>query len=288
MAVTAPEDRRFRRGRTAPAQRKRRKGPWDLVVRVASWGAAALAIGLVAWAASVGVAGLRVRGVVVQGNVHLSTGEVLSLLDGLIGQPMLRADLETWRGRLQRSPWVADAVLRRSLPDAVEVTLTERQPLAIGRLEGRLVLVDAGGVVIDEYGPRYEVFDLPIVDGLATPSGSPGTPLQGPRARLTARFLSDLSADRALLDRVSQVNVSDPSNLVLWLEGDDAKLLLGDRDFRNRLMSYLDLRPSLRARVSEMDYVDLRFGSRVFVRPAEGLALGGSHRPGAVAPRAPS
>jgi cell division septal protein FtsQ len=183
---------------------------------------------------------------------------------------------------------VADAALRRSLPDAIEVTLTERQPLAIGRLDGRLALVDAEGVVIDEYGPRYEVFDLPIVDGLALPSGSPGTPLQGPRARLTARFLSDLSADRGLLARVSQVNVSDPSNLVLWLEGDEAKLLIGDRDFRSRLKSYLDLRPSLRARVTEMDYVDLRFGNRVFVRPVEGLALGTSIRPGTVAARAPS
>ena len=45
---------------------------------------------------------------------------------------------------------------------------------------------------------------------------------------------------------------------------------------------------SLRARVSEMDYVDLRFGNRVFVRPADGLAIGSNGRPGAGAARAPS
>jgi cell division protein FtsQ len=270
-------------------QRKRRKGArWELGLRVATWVAAAAGLVLAAWGASVGVAGLRVGRIVVQGNVHLSTGEVLSLLDGLLGQPMLRTDLDTWREKLQRSPWVADAMLRRSLPDAVEVTLTERQPLAIGRLDGYLVLVDAAGMIIDEYGPRYEMFDLPIVDGLALPTGSPGTPLQGPRARLTSRFLADVSADRSLLGRISQVNVSDPSNLVVWLEGDHAKLLLGDRDFRSRLSSYLDLRQSLRARVSEMDYVDLRFGDRVFVRPADGLAAGAHGRPGAGAARAPS
>lgn len=258
------------------------------MLRVAAWVAVAACLVLAAWGASLGAAGLRVGRIVVQGNVHLSTGEVLSLLDGLLGQPMLRTDLEVWRARLQQSPWVAEAVLRRTLPDAIEVTLSERQPLAIGRIDGHLVLVDAEGMVIDEYGPRYEVFDLPIVDGLAQPSGTPGTALQGPRARLTARFLTDLSGDRALLAKVSQVSVTDPSNLVLWLDGDDARLLLGDRDFRARLVSYLDLRASLRARVTAMDYVDLRFGNRVFVRPADGLALGANGRPGAGTSRAPS
>jgi cell division protein FtsQ len=289
MAVTAPEDRRFRRGRQAPSQRRRRRSRyWVVIARVSTVIGVLVLVGALAWGVAAFASTLRVGRIVVQGNVHLSTAEVLSLLDGLLGDSMLNTDLEAWRQRLHQSPWVADAALSRALPDAIEVTVIERQPLAVGRLDRQLVLVDADGVVIDEYGPRYAVFDLPIVDGLAQPAGAPGTPLQGPRAKVTARLLADLAADRALLAKVSQADVSDPHNVVVWLEGDHARLLLGDREFRARLASYLDLRASLLARISEMDYVDLRFGNRVFVRPAGGTEVAVSGSGAGRAVRAPS
>ena len=37
--------------------------------------------------------------------------------------------------------------------------------------------------------------------------------------------------------------------------------------YADRLRSYLNLAPTLRARVSGIDYVDLRFDPRIFVRP---------------------
>ena len=60
-----------------------------------------------------------------------------------------------------------DAALRRSLPSTVEVVVSERQPIGIGRINGELYLVDERGVVIDQYGPQYADLDLPIIDGLA-------------------------------------------------------------------------------------------------------------------------
>ena len=64
---------------------------------------------------------------------------------------------------------------RRVLPSTIELSLTERAPMAIGRLGDQLFLVDAGGVIIDEYGPQYAQYDLPIVDGLVT-APSAGAP----------------------------------------------------------------------------------------------------------------
>jgi cell division septal protein FtsQ len=54
---------------------------------------------------------------------------------------------------------------------------------------------------------------------------------------------------------------------VLLLDGDTALLHLGDDEFLERLQSYVDLAPALRERVPDIDYVDLRFDSRVYVRP---------------------
>ena len=218
------------------------------------------------WVTVQATARLRVARILVTGNVHLSTGEVLSRLDGVAGAALLTLDLDNCRERVRSSPWVADVGLRRVLPDTLEVRIAERRPLAIGRAGADLVLVDAEGTVIDEFGPNYEGFDLPIIDGLvrrATPrDGAPG-----PQARVAARLLSDLSADPALLGRVSQVDVADPQNVVVWLEDDPARLLRGRPRVPKRLQAYVEVRGALRARVPEIEAVDLRFDRRVFVRP---------------------
>ena len=45
---------------------------------------------------------------------------------------------------------------------------------------------------------------------------------------------------------------------------------LGTEKFIERVQSYIDLIPALRERVPEIDYVDLRFDERVYVRPSRG------------------
>ena len=57
------------------------------------------------------------------------------------------------------------------------------------------------------------------------------------------------------------------------LEGDTALLHLGEESFAERLQQYLDLGDALRERVNEIDYVDLRFPERLYVRPAKGSAV---------------
>jgi cell division septal protein FtsQ len=66
---------------------------------------------------------------------------------------------------------------------------------------------------------------------------------------------------------VSQIDVTDIRDAAVVLKGDTALVRLGDDRFAERLQSYLDLAPRLRERVPEIDYVDLRFDERVYVRP---------------------
>jgi cell division protein FtsQ len=204
--------------------------------------------------------------IVVKGNQRLSNGEVLALLQGLRGQSILSIDLEEWRRALLRSPWVADAVLRRTLPSTIDVTIQERAPLGIGRIDGALYLVDERGAIIDEYGPSYVDLDLPILDGLSSNPDEETTDMY--RAMLARRLLDALRV-RRIAGRISQIDVSDARNAVVLLEGDPTLIRLGSERFVERLQSYFDLAPALRERVPAIDYVDLRFDERVYVRPAK-------------------
>lgn len=270
MPVTAPADRRFRRAHLRPARKRTRLASWRWRVAAA---AAVAALSFYAAHRAVGVLGslqiLRVEHIVVRGNHRLSNGEVLAFLGGLRGEHILSVDLEEWRRGVLNSPWVADASLRRTLPSTVEVTIEERAPLGIGRIHGAMYLVDDRGTVIDEYGPNYADLDLPIIDGLSSAEGDEG---QDAARALLARRLLDALRSRDLIARVSQIDVSDARNAVVLLEGDPALIRLGNERFLQRLESYLELAPALRERVPAIDYVDLRFDERVYVRPAQSAA----------------
>lgn len=274
-AVAAPADRRFRRSHVKPARRKR---DWRTSVRpVLQYG---LLAALIVYAAyrTTSVAAytrlLQVGRIAVDGNQRLSTGEVLALLDGLRGQNIVWADLDEWRRRLLASPWVRDAALRRSLPSTVQVMVFERRPMAIGRVNGEMYLVDDRGVIIDLYGPQYADFDLPIVDGLAASPNDAGSMTDEARAELAARLIASLGTHPAIARRLSQVDVSDLHNAAVILSGDSAVIQLGEDQFLPRLESYLGLAAALRERVADIDSVDLRFDDRIYVRPAAKAAKG--------------
>ena len=271
MPVAAPADKRFRRARARPT---RRRAPWVTRVLTAVRVAVAVAVPVsIGWYGARVVAEsptLHVSDIRVRGTHHLSRGEVLALLEGLQGQHILEADLDQWHARVLGSPWVEQAALRRVLPSTIEVLIRERTPIAIGRLGSDLYLVDDAGVVIDEYGPNYAAFDLPIVDGLVARPRN-GEPAVAPdRAALASALLATLSGRPDLGSRVSQIDVANPRDAVVLLEGDRALLHLGYARFAERLDGYLEMDEALRTRVPEIEYVDLRFEGRMYVRPAGG------------------
>jgi cell division protein FtsQ len=266
-AIAAPADRRFRRHHVKPARRRR---PWRArVAPTLKYGAIAalLAFGVYRGGAVAAHAHvLQIDHIVVSGNARLSKGEVFTMLDGLHGESLLFTDLDAWRKRLQASPWVREAALRRSLPSTVDVAIVERQPMGVGRINGEMYLVDEHGVIIDQYGPQYADLDLPIVDGLTMTDG--GSLTDEARAEFAARVIASLRPKPQVARRLSQIDVADLHNALVILNGDAAVVELGDDQFLPRLQTYLDVAAALRQRVPDIDYVDMRFDDRVYVRPA--------------------
>jgi cell division protein FtsQ len=200
--------------------------------------------------------------IVVRGNTRVSTGEVEAILDNLRGENLMLADLDAYRSRLVDSSWVASVSLRRVLPSTIEVRVTERVPMAIARLGQQLYLIDSTGVIIDEFGPQYGEFDLMIVDGLAKTA----TAIDPARAATAARVIDALNARPAIRARVSQLDVTDPHDVLAVLKNEPALLHLGDTLFAERLQQFIQVAPKLHEMYGELDYADLRFGDNLVVR----------------------
>jgi cell division septal protein FtsQ len=282
MAVKAPADKRFKRGRVKTPRKAagRWRGlvrplvKWSIVVAIVAYGSVR-AFALVTEAPV-----LRIRQLTVQGHKQLSPADVLARVRALDGQNIVRADLEAARLRLLGSPWIQKATLRRQFPSTIEILITEREPVGVARLaRGGLHLIAADGMVLGPYGPAEADYDLPIVDGLTPAPGrafagasSLGVPsrVDGARAELLGRVVTSLRAEPELLQLVSELDVSDLEDAVVLLGDDPARVHIGNEDFAHRVRTYRDLAPTLLLHVDAIDTADVRYDGRVFVRPARG------------------
>lgn len=207
---------------------------------------------------------LRVAHIDVRGQRFLSEGEVIQLLGPSLGENILGLELEQLKLKLRASPWVADATVKRTLPDTLHVEIRERVPLALAAVD-RLYLMDGDGTLIDIYGPRTASFDLPIVRGLPAAEGD----ARRERAQRAGTLLRDLGD---LASEISEVQVEDSGDLRLILRGPGEVLRLGAPPYRRKLLTFLGLRKDLAERCPSAEYFDLRFKDRIYAKEPDQAA----------------
>jgi cell division protein FtsQ len=176
--------------RNAPLKRPRRTSTIDKAIaaipvsehtlrRVATWvsftalGAAAIGVATffgvpgavgTAIAEGLGRAGLRVDQVEVTGLQRMQPMAVHQVALEQESRALALVDLDEVRERLLRHGWIADARVSRRLPDTLVIDIVERTPAAIWQHDGQLMLIDAGGVLLEPV--RADAMpNLPLVVG---------------------------------------------------------------------------------------------------------------------------
>jgi cell division protein FtsQ len=158
-----------------------------------------------------------VRTIRVDGNVHLSSGDVVRLASVTDGTNVLWMSTDEVERRLERHSWVQSADVSRTLPSAVTISVRERRPVAvIGGL--RRLLVAGDGTVLGEARPsaRLPLIEVPGRHGIGSRVDSSAAPLSVARA---------LSAD--LREAVGSVSIGPGSSITLELRS-GVRVLFGE------------------------------------------------------------
>jgi cell division protein FtsQ len=113
-------------------------------------------------------AGFAVDDVLVEGRGRTDPSAILAALRVQRGTPILAIDPRAARARLEALPWVRQATVERRLPKLVYIRLTERNPLALWQLDGKLSVIDRRGEVISGVTAK-QFARLPLVVGQGAP-----------------------------------------------------------------------------------------------------------------------
>jgi cell division protein FtsQ len=166
-----------------------RKGKWEarltsLPVRAAARGFAVLFLGasIVTGAADGGllnyqgspfnnfngrlaaVFGMAAEDIRISGLMHHDPAVVLDHIGVRPGASLVGFNADDARILLESLDWVADAEVRRTFPNSLEITLNERKPFAIWQKDGNYAVIDSSGAEMSGLNP-LSLRNLPLVTG---------------------------------------------------------------------------------------------------------------------------
>lgn len=163
---------------------------------------------------------LSVQGVEVTGTAALQPQQVRRAAAVPLGEPLVSVDLSAVRNRIAALAAVESVDVSRQWPDQVLVEVTERTPIAVIEIGGKVRGLDRHGVVFQDY--RRAPAGLPRVK---TPAGTDIEAL-----REAAEVVSAMPADVARIVDHVEVETVDRISLqladgrtVVWGSADDSE-----------------------------------------------------------------
>ena len=97
--------------------------------------------------------GFTPRIIEITGRNHTDKQDIAAIANQMKGKSILAIDLMAMREDILQLGWVEDVVIIRTLPDKLEIRLSERQPVALLQSARGHQLIDASGAVIHGANP---------------------------------------------------------------------------------------------------------------------------------------
>jgi len=218
---------------------------------------------------------LVTRRVEVIGNRRLDPAAVMRQAGVHPGDNILAVRLGQTRRQLLGHAWIAQAAVRRRLPDTIEIRIGEHTPFAMLRTPGGRLLVNTAGIPFKRWQPG-DPERLPVIEGLgyaalATDSRSAR---KAYAASLEALRQVQQTGDMAQLLGPLTVHTDRDTGVILKSSGPVENTVLGYRaypqklDNLKRLLRHLDGRPGW----TPCRRVDLTNLHRIVLRPSRAMA----------------
>jgi cell division protein FtsQ len=194
------------------------------------------------------------------GNRYLSDAELREMGGIEDGENLFALSSHKKAARLMESPWIKEVGVRKDFPHGLMVKIEEAVPRAILKTRDGLMLVDTGGVVLEELNGRHEFF-LPVIVGSRESRGP---------AFHEALSLAGVIQDMGIMSTASEVEITGYERGVedLSVSINGLLVLIGEGEYEEKLNMLMELTDEIKTRMSDIDYfVDMRFNDRVVVKP---------------------
>lgn len=205
---------------------------------------------------------LRIRHIVITGRHLTDESEILEALGTDVNHSLFSFSVEAARQRIDELPFIDHSTVERHLPDTINITVEEKNPIAIWQMEGHFVLINQKGDTVSRQeltARNGSVFrKLPLVVGM-------GANLEANAIISLLNQFPDINSHTLALIRIGQRrwNILMQNGTTLMLpEGAEAAALARLHTYQN---DYQLLDRPLRT-------IDMRLSDRMVIHPATPVA----------------
>jgi cell division protein FtsQ len=211
---------------------------------------------------------LRVKRIEIDG-AHILPHHLLLEAVNVPTQSLLdTVDLYRIQKRLEEQPFVKTATVSRSYPDAIYITITEREPIAsIGTTS--LLYIDTAAVLL----PAIETavpLDLPIISGVPEVKATEiGKVIKNSEVQTAIELLNTaIKVDSSLYHFISEVDMKGGQDIEITTTEPPVNILVGRGDFLKKLFIFQKFWSQFikSENVQNVQYFDLRFDDQVVVK----------------------
>lgn len=191
----------------------------------------------------------------VQGNRYVTSEDIMRIGGIQVGESMFSLNTAAIRQTLMKDLRIEQATVQRSLPGRLDISISERVPIAMIGCDYGYIEVGKDGIVLDAHRNLREM-PVPIVSGVSAGDLFVGDVIADSQIKLVLQFLASLPEDT--LAMLSEVSIADPDDVMVY--AGSVQIRLGDLD---ELANKADVTESVINELKRTDrpieYVDARF-----------------------------
>ena len=218
----------------------------------------------------------------VRGNRKASEKEILERAKIELGTNIFRMDLGKIHDRIKEDKRIKEVWVKRKLPDRLLIEVEEKKPALWINLPEGLYGLSWDREIIPLQEEDFHR-DLPVVSGFSSPALSgrlsmvPYQQWSSPMAKLALDFYDTvLEEDSGFAEIISEINLQDEDNLVLYLIPRATRVNMGKGSFKTKLKR-LKAILNYEEKTEGLACIDLRFKDQVVLRKSSsGLFSSGS------------
>src|SRR5947199_7087376 len=196
---------------------------------------------------------------------NVTRAQVMEVMGGDIGRNIFFIPLDQRQKQLQQIPWVASASVMRFAPNRLKIEIHERTPVAFAQVGSKVMLIDAGGVLMELTNKKR--FSFPVIIGMSASEPLSTRSIRMKTFNELVRQL-DLSGGHYSQD-LSEVDLTDPEDVKVLTNDASGEVLvhLGSANFLDRFKIYVAHLREWRQQFTKLESVDLRYDQQIIVNP---------------------
>ena len=220
----------------------------------------------------------QIKKIHVEGCLRQSPAHIISLAAINSQSTMLSIDLKSICQRLENSPWIERAQVKRTLPDQLTISIWEHKPVALINLN-QLHLVDEKGTVFKK-AEREDGLTLPIITGITWEDLMSNHKMHTALINQALLLMKLFEGEALSLSSISEIHLDAALGLTVFTTHNATQIEMGLAPFQKKLKRLCVLLDEFKRKDLIPENIDLNYRHKAFIKLKPHTKKNKSHNKG--------